>query len=266
VAAAAGTLGYLVQRERRRASLENLAHTAPNASERTRRLLARRTFRNMTSTAVDLYRLPSMAAEELRSLVAVSGREHLDAALAKGRGVICVTGHVGPYELGGAWLSAQGYAVHAMVEDLTPDVSEALAMYRRATGMQLISMNQGLRSVFKLLEENRLVLLVADRAVGDTRGVVELPFCNGVRAVPTGPATFAMATGAPIIVGHIFLNPDRGARYVMQLEPPIVANGRGDGERLRLTRWITDRIADVVQKHPDEWYVFQPQWMETDRE
>jgi KDO2-lipid IV(A) lauroyltransferase len=151
-----------------------------------------------------------------------------------------------------------------MVEDLAPDVSAALATYRRATGMELISMKEGIRAVYRLLQEGRMVLLVADRAVGDTRGVIELPFCDGIRPVPTGPATFAMTTGAPIIVGHITLNPDAPPRYVVEFEPPLLPEGRGEAERIRLTRLITDRLAAVVRKHPDEWYVFQPQWVPRD--
>ena len=262
----AGSIAWVVQADRRRILLDNLQRIVPDATERDRRRLARRTLRNMTTSALDLFRLPSIGAEGVRTLVTCRGCEHLDAAAAMGKGVIVVTGHIGPYELGGAWAAAAGYPIHAMVEDLAPDVAAALASYRRATGMEIISMNQGLRSVFKLLAAGRIVVLVADRAVGNTRGVVEVPFLGGVRPVPTGPATFAMATGAPIVVGFITLNPGRNPRYLLEFTAPFFARGRGDDERLRLTRQITDRLAAVVEKHPDEWYVFQPQWLTPDRD
>ena len=182
--------------------------------------------------------------------------------------MLIVTGHLGPYELGGAWAAALGYPVHAMVEDLDPDVLDALGTYRQATGMRLISMKQGLRGVYRLLQEQQIVLLVADRAIGEgaERGSVDVPFCDGVRSIPTGPATFAIATGAPIVVGHIALNPARTPRYLVEFDPPLVPRGRGDDERLRLTRVIADRLAAAVRDHPDEWYVFQPQWIPSDRD
>jgi KDO2-lipid IV(A) lauroyltransferase len=260
----AGTVAYAIQTERRRTLLENLSHTAPNETIARRRRLARRTFRNLATSAVDLFRLPSASREEVLSLVEMRGLEYIDQALAMGKGVLVVTGHVGAYELGGVWLAARGYPVHAMIEDLEPKLLETLATYRQATGMQLVSMKQGIRQVYRLLEQQQIVILVADRAIGDGRGAVEVPFCDGIRPVPTGPATFAMATGAPLIVGHVSLNPARQPRYLVKLDPPLLPNGRGDEERLRLTRWVSDRLAAAVRDHPDEWYVFQPQWITRD--
>lgn len=257
----AGSLAYVVAGERRRTILGNLERTASGVPPGQRRRLARRTFRNMVDAALHLYRLPSMSREELLGLVAFEGEEHLRAALAMQRGVIIVTAHLGPYELGGAWLAATGVDTHAMVEDLAPEVLDAMAAYRRATGMGIISMKQGIREVFRLLERNAVVLLVADRAIGDTRGVVEMPFAGGVRPLPTGPATFAVARGTPIIAGRIIRNPARRPRYLVRFEAPVVPEGRSEAERLRLTRHIAARLSAAVHDHPDQWYVFQPQWV-----
>jgi KDO2-lipid IV(A) lauroyltransferase len=259
-----GTAAWVVAPARRRVILENLSHLVPQASPAQRRRLGRRTFRNFMDAAIELFRLPSMPREELLSLLRVEGDAHIQSALALGRGLVIVTGHLGPYELGGAWMAARGFRVHAMVEDLDQETLDALAVYRRATGMELVSMRQGVRSVFRLLDEGAIVLLVADRAIGDTRSAMALPFAHGVRSVPTGPATFAMAKRTPIIVGHIVRNPARRPRYVVHFQPPILADGEGDAERLRLTRLVTERIADAAQRYPDQWYVFQPQWIPND--
>ena len=264
VAALGGSLAYYTMGERRRIVTDNLARLAPNENSRARARLARRTFRNLATASVDLFRLPHATREEVLAMATIEGREHIDAAMAMGKGVIAVTAHLGPFELGGAWLAALGYPVHAMVEDLAPDVLEALASYRRATGMQVFSMKQGIRAVFRLLEEQQMVLLVADRAIDGTRGTVKLPFGEGVRPVPTGPAAFAAATGAPVIVGYATLNPAASPRYLVHIEPPVVAAGRGEDERLRLTRHLTERLATAVRKHPDQWYVFQPEWVSSD--
>ena len=105
-------------------------------------------------------------------------------------------------------------------------------------------------------------MLVADRVVGEGSEGVVLPFGEGMRPIPTGPASFSLATGAPIIVGHIALRGSGSPRYVIRLEPPISPDPSGDGaaDRLRLTRRVADRLAAAVREHPDQWYVFQPQW------
>lgn len=263
LARACARIGFAVARGRRAVLLENQRFLSPNASPRERRARARRTMVHLADAAVDLFRLPSAPREELRELVTISGRDHLDRAIAMGRGVIVVTGHLGPYELGGAWLALSGYPVHAMVEELTPETNAALSLYREATGMKLLSRNRGTRAALRLLREQQLVLLVADRVVGEGSDGVLARFGAGERAVPTGPAALALATGAPIVVGTITRTGSRAPRYLVQLEPPIVAEATSDGraDRERLTRRVAERLAAAVVAHPDEWFVFQPEWI-----
>ena len=66
-------------------------------------------------------------------------------------------------------------------------------------------------------------------------------------------------TGSPVVVLSLVLN-DRGPRrYVLEieplLEPPI---DRADS--LRLTDAIAERLSQLVARHPDQWFVFQPEW------
>ena len=196
LAAVAGTLAWAFMGARRRTVLRNLSYTAPQRSPAQRRRLARRTFLNMASAAMDLFRLPGLSRADVVAMFDIRGREHLDRACAMGRGVILVTGHLGPYELGAACASALGYPVHTIVEDLPPDVLEALAVYRGATGMGLINMRDGLRAAYRLLGEGQVLALAADRVIGEAPSAVELPFAGGIRRC-RGPAVFAMATGRP---------------------------------------------------------------------
>lgn len=262
----AGTIAYLFATARRATLLDNQAALSPNESLADHRRGARRTFQHLLEAAVELWRVPSMSRADVEALIDVEGLENLDAALALGRGVVAVTPHLGPYELGGAWLAAKGYPVHAMVEVLDPQVNAALELYRKATGMQIVSRNASLRVSLRLLRDRQILLLVADRVVGEGADGVVVPFGRGARKVPTGPAALALATGAPIIVGYITRSPDRATRYLVRLEPPIVPSGTGDAhqDRETLTRQVAERLAHAVQAHADEWFVFQPEWIRRD--
>ena len=101
----------MLQADRRRTLLENLRHTAPDRSDAEHRGMARRTFRNLAVTAVDQFRLPSISIEEVRELFEIRGLEHVDSALARGKGIVVATAYLGPYELAAACLSANGYTV-----------------------------------------------------------------------------------------------------------------------------------------------------------
>lgn len=259
-------LAYLLAGARRTAVLENQAALSPNDTATEQRRRARHTFTNFLEAAIDLWRLPTLRPDEFDALVGIEGREHLDEALALERGVIAVTAHLGPYELGGAWLAHRGYPVHAMVEALDPETNAALALYREATGMKLLSRNAGLRASLRLLRDRQVLLLVADRVVGDGGEGLDVAFGAGRRAVPTGPAALSIATGAPIVVGFITRSPDRATRYLVRLESPILPPDSGDAHRDRqaLTRRVAARLSRAVQSHSDEWFVFQPEWNRCD--
>ena len=281
--ALARTAGHLAGRlplARRDALRENMAHLAPVRSAAQRERLVRQAFVHLLEGATDLWRLPSLAArhdhsratharraDTLEALAAIEGREHLDAALALGQGVIAVTPHLGPYELGGALLARLGYPVHAVVERLDEATLAALARYRAATGMALVPRDVGARPLLRLLRDGQVVLLVADRVVGGGESLI-VPFGNGARRVPTGPAALALASGAPVLVGSIVRVVGESARYRVRLEPPLLADRTGDAARDReaLTRRLAQRLAALATAHPEQWFVFQPDWLPRDDE
>lgn len=264
IAMAAGTVAWYADGRRRRALLENLSYTARDRSLAARRRIGRRTFRKMASCVVDQFRLPTITLPELRDLFEERGIEHVRDALAGGKGVIVVSGHIGPYELAAGAVAAEGYAVHTIIENLAPEVLDALASYRAATGLGLVNMKDSLREAYRILGRNEILLLAADRAIGEARSAIEVPFAGGRRRLPTGPAVFAQATGAPIIVGFVYRNPGPGRRYVIEFHAPVHAEGRGEEERNRLTRRIADEIGAFIMAHPDEWFVFHPHWITRD--
>ena len=72
--------------------------------------MTREWFRLRSCEAVDVMRL-RRGARPLRRLVEIRGREHLEAALAAGKGAILCTGHFGSYDSGFSVLHASGFPV-----------------------------------------------------------------------------------------------------------------------------------------------------------
>lgn len=255
---AVGSLGWCFDRNRYAIVRENVRHLAPQATGREQRRLSRRLFRNLFLAASDLFRVPSLSRSEILDLVEIEGREHLETARSLGRGALVVTPHLGPYELGAIVVAALGYRAHAVVEDIDVETNAALAAYRSATGLRLVSRNTGVRQVYRLLADGDFVLLVADRVVGQTTEGLAVPFGDGWRRIPEGPGALASATGAPVIVGSVVRTSGSGRRYRMVFEAPIWPSGL---DREALTRRVATRFDAMVRAHPDEWYVFQPQWL-----
>ncbi len=79
---------------------------SPEEAER----MARDVFRIRTCEVIDLMRLRGRA-RSLERLVEIRGREHLDAALAEGKGAILCSAHFGSYMCAFSLLHASGFPV-----------------------------------------------------------------------------------------------------------------------------------------------------------
>jgi lauroyl/myristoyl acyltransferase len=244
----------LVCRARRRAIDQNLVRTCPDVSARERGHLRRATFRHFAGTWIDFLRVPFLAREAILSLVRWQTRENLDAALERGNGVVIVTAHVGALDLAGIYLAAHGYPVSVVVEDIDPDVYRVWSRYRGSTGMRVLSRRTGAVAAYRTLERGDIVALVSDRVI-DGPGL-EVDFCGDRRVVPTGPAAFALRSGASVILLQMTRRSD-GSGYDLVTEPAKVT-----GETIEdLTRSINSELVRIIRRFPEQWFVFQPNWL-----
>ena len=78
--------------------------------------LGRRCLRSVGSNAVDFLRLHRLDRIDLERIVRVDGEEHLVKGLARGRGVVVATGHVGNWELLAAFYARRGFPVHVLAD------------------------------------------------------------------------------------------------------------------------------------------------------
>ena len=84
---------------RRHAALTNLAVMMPRATRRERVQVVRRMMRSYNRMMFEFFRLPHLTRKDLLHAVEVTGREHLEQAVARGRGVILSCTHIGNWEL-----------------------------------------------------------------------------------------------------------------------------------------------------------------------
>jgi lauroyl/myristoyl acyltransferase len=118
IAHAAADVWAVIDRRRRRAIDRNLRRTAPANTPSERRRLTRATFRNFAAVWVDFLRVPLLSRRAVVDLVRWNTRVNLDAALARGRGVLIVAAHEGAVDLAGICLAAHGYRISVVVDSL----------------------------------------------------------------------------------------------------------------------------------------------------
>jgi KDO2-lipid IV(A) lauroyltransferase len=223
---------------------------------------ARRSFRNYGKYLFDFFRLSSVDPDTIEDDVRVEGFEHLDAALARGRGVMLVLPHFGNWDLAGALVAARGYPIVSIADQFSPPALDRLVRRtRERAGMGIISLDRGgnLRHIGRALARNQIVSFVVDRP--QREGGVEVEFFGSPAWVPSGPARFALRTGAAILPGYIGRRPGDHT-YFGRVEPPVEFARTGDehADMQGLTQAIIHRLEGLLRDHPDQWYMFRHMW------
>lgn len=257
---AGATLGDLARllRLRRGVAEENLARAFPERTARERAAVLRAHYRELGRIAVEYARFAELAHAAAGEVVAeVRGLEHLERAIAGGRGAILLSGHVGNVELLGAVLGRH-HPVDFVVRALTnPHVEALLARQRAAAGVGQISAATGMRRIYQALRENRWVAMLADQDA--RRHGVFVPFLGRPASTALGPARIALATGAPIIMGFAARRAD--GRHELVVEPPLdPCDPAAPDAAERLTALHVARLELWVRARPESWFWLHRRW------
>ncbi|MGH9000127.1 MAG: phosphatidylinositol mannoside acyltransferase [Acidimicrobiia bacterium] len=209
---------------------------------------------------IEAFRLPARTADSLAAHVDYEGIEHVDAALAAGRGVLITLPHLGNWDMGGAWLAARGYGVAAVVEALEPpELFAWFTRLRAGLGVEAIPLGDGTASaVLRALAANKLVGLICDRDLN--RSGVEVEFFGERTTLPAGPATLSLRSKAPILPSAIYFRP--GGRHLVVIRPPLPTERRGSlgDDVARITQALTTEIEALIRRAPEQWHLLQPNW------
>jgi KDO2-lipid IV(A) lauroyltransferase len=261
LAALVGRTAFMVMRRRRRIAFDNYGQVLglPWNHPVTRRT-AQHAFGNYFKMIADFILMDSLTPKQIREMVIPVGREHLDQALALGRGAIVVTAHVSNWDMLAAAAAVYGYPTNAVTNELPSGGLNRLVVASRARiGMKMIPLGPAsLRGIIKALTRNEVVALACDLFSGE-RGV-SVPFFNRPALFPPGPASIALKTGAPIIPVWVRRQPDNV--YVAEVEAPLEVSRTGD--QARDVQMTTERIVQfferIIRREPDQWLVFLPVW------
>jgi len=224
------------------------------------RTLAGRSYESLGRTSIETAILPGTPqAEILARVERVEGWEYIEAALAKGRGIVAVTGHLGNWELGGAYVAARGVGIDAVVRGAANKLFEAYVTKARTDiGVEVVHDRDAVRRTPRALRANRMVALLADH---DALGLAStfVPFFGRPAKTPRGPAVFALRFEVPMVFIAIVRQPS--GRYAFLVEP-VEITPTGDREHdvdaivLRYTQMLEER----VREYPDQYFWQHRRW------
>jgi KDO2-lipid IV(A) lauroyltransferase len=264
VACAAGErlaeLGYKPFGIRRGIVERQVAAAFPEKSGTAVLEIARNAYRHLGRTTIESALLPSIGRERVLDLVeALEGWEILESAVAQGRGVILVTGHLGNWELGGAYIAARGIPVGAIVRRMTNPLFERyLNETRRAMGTEVIHDADAVRRAPRALREGKMIAFLSDQGVKGLASTF-VPFFGRPAKTPRGPAVFALRMNLPVVFGAAIRQPS--GRYRFSFEAiPVTDTGDRDADIDRIVAAYTQVLERWVRAAPEQYFWHHRRW------
>jgi phosphatidylinositol dimannoside acyltransferase len=254
--------------KRRAAVAGNLARITgqPPDSERVRALVVE-AYKSYARYWLETFRLVREGRSFFLERFTATGEEHLDAALARGKGAIVVVGHMGNWDAAGAWVGARGNHLVTVAEVLRPRrMFEFFAEHRARLGMTIYAAERGaMTKLVDAVEEGAIVAILGDRDLRGRGPAVE--FFGGTVTLPAGPASLALRTKVPVMVAGVYgvVLPGGRRGWRAEISEPIALPESSGPEAIRtLTQDIARLLQHFVAKRPEEWHVFSSFWREPD--
>ncbi len=256
-----GLLVRLVDRRHRLVAQENLDRAYGGAlSVAERESIIRGVYRNLGLILVEMIYSPRLLGRgRWKERFIIEGEEHARTAMAHGRGVIFVSGHIGNWEMLGAAASLLGYPLHTMYRPLdNPFLDRYVRRHRTRFGQRLIPQTGSVAPLVRCLRGGGFLGLLVDQ--NQSAGGIFVEFFGRQAATMRIAAALQRRTGAPIVTGY---SRRTGLlRYRVHIDAPIWCNRTDDaeGDMRRVTQEFTRRLETYVRDVPGQWLWLHRRW------
>jgi KDO2-lipid IV(A) lauroyltransferase len=255
--------GFALSRGFRLTSISNIGVAMAGRMDRgMASVTARRSLRSFFRACVEITIALESSEEQLRAEMPIAGREHLDAALAKGNGVIVLSAHLGNFFLVGTRLAIEGYPVHVLVSPpRDPQFAELMDDVRLQVWQRTIRARPrraALKELHAVLRRNEIAVVIADE-YKNGHGI-PVPLFGGIVSARRGPATLALRTGAAIVPAFLVRQAGDALKLIIESELELARTDKGQDDVresiLRITRWLERSVS----AYPDQWNWTNIQW------
>jgi KDO2-lipid IV(A) lauroyltransferase len=255
-----GTLGYRPLGIRRDVVEQQLAVAFPELDPTAAERIARAAYAHLGRVAVEAALLPLHGREHVLDFFEEAENWDLVArSRAAGSGILFVTGHLGNWELAGAYVAARGIPVDAVARhQANPLFDRYLTRTRERIGMRIVHDERAVTQVPRAIRAGRAVAMLTDQ---ETAGLAStwVPFFGRPAKTLRGPAVFALRLGAPLIFGCALRQPS--GRYRMSFEEvPVERTGDLDADVDRIVAAYTGTLERWVRRAPDQYFWHHRRW------
>jgi KDO2-lipid IV(A) lauroyltransferase len=243
-----GVLLYRLVASRRRAARTNITQAYPEYSEAQVRALNIASFKSLGISVFEIAQAWWANRDYLRSICDIDGKQHLDEALSRGKGVILLTGHFTTLEIGAMLIGLFTTLNGVYKKAHNPMFNAFMAHYRSTYGDELIE-NKNVRALIRGLRKGRATWFAPDQDFAE-QDIVFTPFLGGVASTLTATARMAEMTGAAVVPFYP-LRLDNGEGYRLVILPALEDFPSDDIERDSAR--VNQAIEAMVYANPEQY-------------
>ena len=254
-----GGLNYALRPAERRRDLANLRLALPERPQAELADIARESLCDASVGALEFLQMVDGVLEprEFLGSVTAYGREHLDQALAGGRGALGVGLHLGHFGKAPLWLAQAGYPVTIVIREArqVPPGYYTTALQR--VGLEAIRIERDQAAaprVLDALRRGRLVMIYLDQGVKNDGGI-QIGFLGKRVPMPAGPLVLARRARAPIV--PVFLHPED---HDVVIHPPLPAPAGALHEDDPTLQALYRMAEAEIRAHPAYWQWRYRRW------
>lgn len=255
-----GRLGYRPLGIRKEVVEAQIAAAFPEWNSEKVRITATASYAHLGRTSVEAALLPTLGEKGVLGLVErVDGWEHLENALARGRGALGAAAHHGNWELLGAYLAARDVKVEVAVRGMgNPLFGDYINVNREKLGMTVMRDSEAVRRTARAVRDGRFVAFLSDQGVlGLASSFV--PFFGRPAKTPRGFAVFALRLEVPVCFIDALRLPGGKFRVIIE---PVVAERTGDREKDvdALVVRYSEILEKWVRQYPEQYFWQHRRW------
>ena len=227
----------------------NLQVCFPELSATEREALCRRHYESVGIGLTELATSWFGDPERLRETVRIEGREHLEDALEKGKGVLFFCGHFTPMELIHAVMRPLCPRVTAMYRPMRNELLDRIILRGRGRHIDELISKYSVKTLLRRLSENSVVFYLADQSSRDKYSA-PVPFFGLPAMTNTAVSRILRISGATLLPLY-FRRLEDGGGYVASIDAPLPDLPSNDpvADTTRLMQALEDYIRTCPEQY-----------------
>jgi KDO2-lipid IV(A) lauroyltransferase len=262
-----GKVSALIIRKRHHTAIENISQALPVIRDKTDgdfpfqtpEEIADEMFSNLGMSLVETCRLYHGRGEEVIERIEVRGREHLEAARSRGKGVVILTGHCGNWELAALAIARHFNSTMSVVarRQNNPWLNRMVEKMRLRYDNMIIYKDNAFRNMLAVIRKNGIIGLLVDQAVFPEEGAL-VDFLGRKAWASKAPVLLARKSGVAVVPAFIHREVDR---HVIDIYPELTFSGEKTDEALAAdVQKYSNVIEGFIIRHPVDWYWVHRRW------